>query len=65
MSNFYGTEIKIWASFWPDCNIEKKTWVDYEQLSKSVLSCFQECIHTKEVHKKKLKNELEFFLKIW
>ena len=31
VSNFYGTEIKIWAGFGPDGNTEKKIGADYEQ----------------------------------
>ena len=31
MSNFYGTEIEIWAGFGQVCSTEKK-WADYEQL---------------------------------
>ena len=41
MSNFYGTEIKIWDGFGPVGNTEKRIGADYEQLSKSVFSCFQ------------------------
>ena len=32
VSIFYGTEIEIWAGFWPDGGTEKKYWADYEQL---------------------------------
>ena len=41
MSNFYGTEIEIWAGFGPVGNTEKKIGADYEQLLKSVFSCSQ------------------------
>ena len=41
-SNFYGTEIEIWAGFGPVGNTEKKNWADYEQLLRAVFSCFQE-----------------------
>ena len=29
---FYGTEIEIWASFWPVDNTGKQIWAEYEQL---------------------------------
>ena len=32
MSNSYGTEIEIMASFWQVDNTEKQTWAEYEQL---------------------------------
>ena len=32
VSNFYGTEIEIWAGFGPIGNTEKTIWADYEQL---------------------------------
>ena len=41
VSNFYGTEIKIWAGFGPVGNTEKKFQADYELFLMSVLSCFQ------------------------
>ena len=41
VSNFYGTEIEIWAGFGPVGNTEKKIWADYEQLLRAVFSCFQ------------------------
>jgi hypothetical protein len=41
VSNFYGTEIMIWAGFGPVGNTEKNIWADYEQLLRSVFSCFQ------------------------
>ena len=41
MSNFYGTEIEIWAGFGPVGNTEKKNWADYEQLLRAVFLCFQ------------------------
>ena len=31
MSNFYGTEIELWAGFGPVGNTEKKNWADYKQ----------------------------------
>ena len=40
MSNFYGTEIKIWAGFGLVGNTEKKSWADYEQLLRVVFSSF-------------------------
>ena len=40
MSNFYGTEIKILAGFWPVYDNEKKIDADYEQLLRAVFSCF-------------------------
>ena len=39
VSNFYGTEIKIWAGFVFVGNNNKKDWTDYEQLLKAVFSC--------------------------
>ena len=41
MSNFYETEIEIWAGLGPVGNTEKKIGADYEQLLRSVFSCFQ------------------------
>jgi hypothetical protein len=42
VSNFYGTEIEIWAGFGQDGKLLKKNiLVDYEQLLRSVYSCFQ------------------------
>ena len=38
--HFYGTEIEIWAGFWPVGITEKKTWVDYEQLLRAVFFMF-------------------------
>jgi hypothetical protein len=49
VSNFYETEIEIWAGFGP---VEKKTWADYEQLLRAVFSCFH-----------KQKKNLKFFEK--
>ena len=40
VSNFYWTEIEIWAGFGPVGNTEKN-WADYEKLLRSVFSCFQ------------------------
>ena len=40
VSNFYGTEIEIWAGFGPAGNTEKKMWDDYEQLLRSVFFMF-------------------------
>ena len=40
MSHFYGTEYEIWADFGLVGNTEKKVWADYEQLLRSVFSCF-------------------------
>jgi hypothetical protein len=39
-SNFYGTEIEIWADFGPVDSTEKKFGADYEQLLREVFSCF-------------------------
>jgi hypothetical protein len=37
VSNFYGTEIEIWAGFGPLDNTEKKkNWADYEQFLRAV-----------------------------
>ena len=42
MGDLYGTGIEIWAGFGPVGNNEKKMfWVDYEQLLRVVVSCFQ------------------------
>ena len=38
MSNFYRTEIEIWAGFGPVGNAEKKFWADYEQFLRAVFS---------------------------
>jgi hypothetical protein len=38
--HFYGTENVIWAGFGPIGNTEKKVWADYEQLLRTVFSCF-------------------------
>ena len=40
MSNFYGTEIEIWAGFGPVGNTEQTIWADYEHLLRSFFSCF-------------------------
>ena len=40
VSNFYGTEIEIWAGFEPVGITEKKNWDDYEQLLRLFFSCF-------------------------
>ena len=40
MSNFYGTEIEIWAGFGPVGNTEKKFGADYGQLLRVVFSWF-------------------------
>ena len=40
LSNFYGTEIEIWAGFGPVGITEKKIGADYEQLSKAVFFMF-------------------------
>ena len=40
VSDFYESEIEVWAGFVPVSNTEK-TWVDYEQLLGSVFPCFQ------------------------
>ena len=34
------TGIEIWAGFGPVGNIEKKVWADYEQLLRTISSCF-------------------------
>ena len=41
MGDFYGTGIEIWTGFGPVGITEKKNWADYEQLLRSVFSCFQ------------------------
>ena len=41
MGDFYGAGIEIWAGFGPVGITEKKNWADYEQLLRSVFSCFQ------------------------
>ena len=41
MSNFFRTEIEIWAGFGLVGNTEKKIGADYEQLLRLVFSCFQ------------------------
>ena len=41
VSNFYGTEIKIWAGFGADGNTERKIWTNYEQLLRSVFHVFR------------------------
>ena len=41
VSNFYGTEIEIWAGFGPVGNTEKKIVADYEQLLRVFFSCFR------------------------
>ena len=38
-SNYYGTEMEIWAGFGPIGNTEKKIWADYEQLLRPFFSC--------------------------
>ena len=40
VSNFYGTEIEIWADFVPDGSTEKKICAHYEQHLRAVFSCF-------------------------
>ena len=40
VSNFYGTEIEIWAGLLFGIT-EKNIWADYEQLLRAVFSCFQ------------------------
>jgi hypothetical protein len=40
VSNFYRTEIEIWAGFGPVGSTEKKIGADCEQLLRAVLSCF-------------------------
>ena len=62
MSNFYGTEIKIWAGFGPIGNTYKKIrqimsnfWGHFfHDLKKNI-------VHTKKLHKMKVKKT--FFLK--
>ena len=66
VSNFYRTEIEIWAGFGPVGNTE--IGADYEQLLRVGFSCFQGqknnlfffkycSVHTKKVHKMKLKEK--------
>ena len=40
MSNFYGTEIDIWAGFGPVGSTEKEIWTDHEQLLKTFFHVF-------------------------
>jgi hypothetical protein len=40
VSNFYGTEIEIWAGFGPVGNNEKENWADYEQLLREFFHLF-------------------------
>ena len=40
VSNFYETEIEIWAGFGPVGNTEKKIGADYEQLLRAVFHVF-------------------------
>ena len=40
VSNFYGTEIKIWAGFRPVGNTETKFLGDYEQVLRAVFFMF-------------------------
>ena len=42
VSNFYGTEMEIWAGLGLRLvgNTAKKLWADYEQLLRVVFSCF-------------------------
>jgi hypothetical protein len=40
MSNSYGTEIEIWASFWPVDNTGKQIWTEYEQLLRTFFYVF-------------------------
>ena len=51
MSNSYGTEIEIMASFWPVDNTEKQIWAEYEQLLGTVFFMFS---WPKKVQTKKL-----------
>ena len=40
VSNFYGTEVEIWAGFGPVGNTENIFLADYEELLRAVFSCF-------------------------
>ena len=74
VSNYYGTEMEIWAGFGPIGKTEKKIWADYEQLLRTVFLCFHgqkqnlkyfknHCsVRTKKLHKMKVKKYF-FFLK--
>ena len=52
VSNFYGTEIEIWAGFGPVGNTEKKNWANNEQLLRAVFSCFHGQIQSLKFFKK-------------
>ena len=41
MSNYYGTEIEMWAGFGLVGSTEKKFWADYEQLLRVFFHVFQ------------------------
>ena len=43
VSNFYGTEIEIWAGFGPVGSTEKKIGDGYRQLLRAVFSCTKIC----------------------
>ena len=45
MSNFYGTEIKIWAGFGPVGNTEKKNGPINKELLRLVFSSFKIQLH--------------------
>ena len=40
VSNFYGTEIEIWADFGPVGNTGKQIWADYEQILRAFFYVF-------------------------
>ena len=71
VSNFYGTEIEIWAGFGPVASTEKNFGGKYEQLlmegfyvfiGKKIF--FNYCsVCTKKLQKMKVKKKLNFFLK--
>ena len=39
-SHFCGPEYEIWADFGPVGKTEKENWANYEQLLRTVFSCF-------------------------
>jgi hypothetical protein len=65
VSNFFGTEIEIWACFGLVGNTEEKNWADCEQLFRAVFSCFMGkfffnfkkyfSVRYKKLHKMKVK----------
>ena len=50
VSNFYGTEIEIWAGFGLVGSTKKNIWADYEQLLRLVFSSFRGQKKLKTLH---------------